>query len=324
VTGVTSSVLSGLPGASDDPGNGPVVDTLVDGLLGDVVPVAAATGPTGVAGVVGGDAVARPAVAEAVAAHRDHRASWYGDLLGPMRVPASSVADVVAALVPRDHALPVMLVAPSVPGALLDPRADPLAELHAARALLLDDRRIEVVGVELPLPGGLEPAAAARRALAALDVSVPAWFVVPPDVRWLPALDVLAEDGAESVALHVVAGGAEGSGVAGAAAVLRRAVDLDVAVAATSGELPVVTEDSGCGLLNLLCAVRAALNGASPEEVTAVLACRRPEPLCSAARRMSDADAAVVRAFLPVVTTPSVREAVAELESLSLIAPDAA
>jgi len=319
VTGVTSSVLPGLPGASDDPGTGPVVDTLVDGLLGDVVPVPAAVGP---AGVVGGDTVARPPVADAVAAHRDHRASWYGDLLGPMRVPAAPVADVVAALLPRDHALPVTLVVPSVPGAVLDPQVDPVAELHAARALLVDDDRIEVVGVELPLPGGPEPAAAARRALAALDVSVPAWFVVPPDVRWLPALDVLAADGAESVALHV--GSGADADVAGAAAVLRRAVDLDVAVAATSGELPVVTEDSGCGLLNLLCAVRAALNGASPEEVTAVLACRRPEPLCSAARRMSDADAAVVRAFLPLLTTPSVREAVAELESLSLIAPDAA
>jgi hypothetical protein len=321
VTGVTSSVLSGLPGASDDPGTGPVVVTLVDGLLGDVVPVPA---EMGVAGVSGGDTVgiARPHIADAVAAHRDHRASWYGDLLGPMRVPAASVRDVVAALVPRDHALPVTLVLPaepgSGPGSVPGSGGDPLAELHAARALLIDDERVEIVGVELPLPGGPEPASAARRALAALDVSVPAWFVVPPDVRWLPALDVLAEDGAESVALHV------GDDVAGAAAVLRRAVDLDVAVAATSGELPVVTDDSGCGLLNLLCAVRAALNGAGPDEVTTVLTCRRSEPLCSAARRMSDADAAVVRAFLPVVTTPSVREVVAELESLSLIAPDAA
>jgi hypothetical protein len=284
------------------------------------VPAPAATG---VPGVAGGDTVgiARPHVADALAAHRDHRASWYGDLLGPMRVPTSSVPDVVAAFVPRDHALPVTLVLPSSPGPVSGaaPGAgDPLAELHAAQALLVDDDRVEIVGVELPMPGGLQPAAAARRALAALDVSVPAWFVVPPDARWLPALDVLAEDGAESVALHV------GDDLAGAAAVLRRAVDLDVAVAATSGELPVVTDDSGCGLLNLLCAVRAALNGASPDEVTAVLACRRPETLCSAARRMSDADAAVVRAFLPVVTTPSVREVVADLESLSLIAPDAA
>lgn len=317
MTGVTSSVLPGLPGASDDPGTGPVVDTLVDGLLGDVVPVPA------VAGVADSDtvAIARPHVADAVAAHRDHRASWYGDLLGPMRVPAASVPDVMAALAPRDHALPVTLVLPPVPSSApgaVSGAGNPLAELREARALMIDDDRIEIVGVELPLPGGPEPAGAARRALAALDVSVPAWFVVPPDVRWLPALDVLAEDGAESVALHV------GDDVAGAAAVLRRAVDLDVAVAATSGDLPVVTDDTGCGLLNLLCAVRAALNGASPEEVTAVLACRRPEPLCSAARRMSDADAAVVRAFLPVVTTPSVREVVADLESLALIAPDAA
>jgi hypothetical protein len=313
---VMPSALPGLPGAAEDAGTGPVVDTLVDGLLADVVP---APGPGPAGGSVGGPAdggdtvaFARPLVADAVAAHRDHRAAWYGDLLGPMRVPTSAVADVVAALIPRDHALPVTLV-PSAAGS-----PDPLAELHAARALLIDDDRVQLVGVELPLPLAAEPALAARAALAALNVSVPAWFVVPPDTAWLPALDVLAEDGAESVALHV------GADVAGAAAVLRRAVDLDVAVAVTAGALPVVTDASGCGLLNLLCGVRAALNGASPAEVTAVLACERPEPLCSAARRMSEADAAVVRAFLPVVTTPSVREAVAELESMSLIAPDAA
>jgi hypothetical protein len=265
-----------------------------------------------VIGVAGGDTVgiARPHVAGRRGDAPGPPGSWYGDLLGPMRVPVASAADVVAALLPRDHALPVTLSCPRC----RVPAPDPLAELHAARALLLDDGRIEVVGVELPLPGGPEPAAAARRALAVLDVSVPAWFVVPPDVRWLPALDVLAEDGAESVALHV------GDDVAGAAAVLRRAVDLDVAVAATSGRA--AGGDRGLRVRAAEPAVRraAALNGASPEEVTAVLACRRPEPLCSAARRMSDADAAVVRAFLPVVTTPSVREAVAELESLSLIA----
>jgi hypothetical protein len=186
----------------------------------------------------------------------------------------------------------------------------------------VDDDRVEVAGVELPLPRAAEPALAARAALAALNVSVPAWFVVPPEAGWLPALEVLAQDGAESVALHVP--GAPADGFAGAAAVLRRAVDLDVAVAVTAGELPVVTDATGCGLLNLLGAVRAALNGADTHEVAAVLAATSPAPLAAAARRMSDADAAVVRAFLPTVTCPSVRSVVEDLEALGLIAPDAA
>jgi len=313
VAGPMESSLPGLPGATAEAGRGPVVVTLVDGLLADPVPVP----PPGSAGHEpdgGTVAIERPHVADALATHRDHRASWYGDLLGPLRVPTSAVADVAAGLVARDHGMPVTLV-PS-PGS-----PDPLAELHAARALLIDDDRVQVTGVELPLPRAAEPALAARAALAALNVSVPAWFVVPPDTAWLPALDVLAEDGAESVALHL---GAPGDGWTGAAAVLRRAVDLDVAVAVTAGALPVVTDDTGCGLLNLLGAVRAALNGADVAEVAAVLAATTPAPLAAAARRMSDADAAVVRAFLPVVTCPSIRSVVEDLESLGLIAPDAA
>jgi hypothetical protein len=316
---VTGSALPGLPGATEEAGSGPVVETLVDGLLADPVPV-----PPGSAGFEpdGGTVpIERPHVADALATHRDHRGSWYGDLLGPLRVPTSAVSDVAAGLIARDHGMPVMLVPP--PGS-----PDPLAELHAARALLIDDDRVQVTGVELPLPRAAEPALAARAALAALDVSVPAWFVVPPDTAWLPALDVLAEDGAESVALHLGRAGSAatgtGDGWTGAAAVLRRAVDLDVAVAVTAGGLPVVTDGTGCGLLNLLGAVRAALNGADVAEVAAVLAATTPEPLAAAARRMSDADAAVVRAFLPVVTCPSIRSVVEDLESLGLIAPDAA
>jgi hypothetical protein len=312
------SVLPGLPGATAAAGSGPVVETLVDGLLADPVPLPP-PGPGGHEPDGGTVAIERPHVADALATHRDHRASWYGDLLGPLRVPTPAVADVAAGLVARDHGMPVTLVPP--PGS-----PDPLAELHAARALLIDDDRVQVTGVELPLPRAAEPALAARAALAALNVSVPAWFVVPPDTAWLPALDVLAEDGAESVALHLGGAGAggPGDGWTGAAAVLRRAVDLDVAVAVTGGGLPVVTDDSGCGLLNLLGAVRAALNGADVAEVAAVLAATTPEPLAAAARRMSDADAAVVRAFLPVVTCPSIRSVVEDLESLGLIAPDAA
>jgi len=47
----------------------------------------------------------------------------------------------------------------------------------------------------------------------------------------------------------------------------------------------------------------------------------RPEPLASAARRMSDADAAVVRAFLGSVACGSVSVAVDELRALGLYLP---
>jgi hypothetical protein len=39
---------------------------------------------------------------------------------------------------------------------------------------------------------------------------------------------------------------------------------------------------------------------------------------------MSEADAAIVRAFLPVISAPSIRELVEDLEAADLIEPDAA
>jgi hypothetical protein len=309
------TVLPGLPGAADDPGAGPVVEVLFDGLLADVMPDRVVRPRTAPPPPPDDSAVSieRAVAEEALAAHREHCAAWYGDLIGPLRVPAAATADVVAALQPRDHAMRITLV--PAPGT-----EDPLADLRAARAILMDDDRVEVVGAELPLPAVEPPERAARAALAALDLSAPTWFVVPPEERWLPALDVLAEDGAENLALHVPAGAALGD----VAVVLRHAVDRDLAVAVTAGELPVITGAAGCGLLNLLGAVRAALNGAEAGQVAAVLAETRPEPLAAAARRMSDADAAVARSFLPTVTCPHVRQTVDDLAALGLIAPDAA
>lgn len=299
--------LPGLPGSDEDPGVGQVVDTLVDRLLADVVPPGT---PRAAAG--------------ALVAHRHHLSAWYGDLIGPLRVPTSAVPGLMEALQPRDHALRVTLVVdPTGPASDAGSEVAPswaATQVAAARAVMLDDDRIEIAGVELPLPVSLPPATAARAALSALDLSVPAWFVVPAVPEWLEALDVLAVDGAENVALHLP----PGTDLVQAGHVLRHVVDRQLACAVTAGEVRPVSGEDGLGLVNALCAVRAALNGAEAEQVAGILAEQRPEPLLSAARRMSDADAAVVRAFLPTMTCPAVRPLVEDLELMGLIAPDAA
>ena len=284
--------LDALPGASPDPGTGTVVEPLLDGLLaGDV-----GTGDIGAA----------------LIAHRRHGEAWYGDLVGPLRVPAAAAERLRQALLPRDHALRMTLVVePDDP--------DPPALLRAAYGALLDDDRVAVTGVELPLPAGPAAAAAAAAGLAGLEVSVPAWFLVPVEAGWEPALDVLAEDGAENLALRVGAGTAPD----GLAAVLRHAVDRELSLAVSGGELPLAT-GGGFGLLNLIGAVRSALNGASAAELAGVLASPELDPLAAAARRMSEADAAVLRSFLVTVGCPSIRDCVDGLEAAGLIAPDAA
>jgi hypothetical protein len=290
---------------------GVVAEPLLDRLLGDLVP-----------GVPFSDerAAYEGAAARAVTEHRDHREAWYGDLVGPLRVPASATPAVLGALRPGDHGLPVVLTP--------DPVSDDLlGSLRTARSMLLDNHRVELVGVELPFAAADSAADAARLGLAALDFTVPAWFMVRAEPGWESAFDVLALDGAESVALYLPEPGSPEAGataVEGIAGVLRALVDREIPFAVTDGVTGPVTGDAGYGLLNLLAAVRAALAGAPAAALVPVLTERDLDEMAAAARRTTEADAAATRAFLSTVRCPSIREMVQALEGEGLIEPDAA
>jgi hypothetical protein len=103
-------------------------------------------------------------------------------------------------------------------------------------------------------------------------------------------------------------------------------VDADLAFRLGGDDVPTLTrqdpEGPRYGLLNVLCAVRAALNGAEVAALSGILAEPTPAPLTSALRRMSEADAAVTRGFLAGVQVRDVTEAVAGLVGLALLAED--
>jgi hypothetical protein len=267
--------LAGLPGASTDAGTGTVVAPLVEGLL---------LGPA------------------SVPRHREDRAAWYADLIGPLLVPASRVADLQEQLTSGDVGVRVILTAEPAPG---DPAG--LLTLREARDRLLDDDRLELTGVHVPLP----PGTPAPDLLAELDFTVPAWVEVPAAAGWQEALAALAADGAERLALRLPA---ERQGTGGAAAMLRQAVDSDLSLRIT-GAVPTPA------VLAALGAVRAALNGAEAPEIAVILAERKTAPLAAALRRMSDADAAVARVFLDAVVVPDARDAVTDLVALGLVSP---
>jgi hypothetical protein len=272
--------LAGLPGASLDPGSGPVVPALLEGLL-----LADGT----------------------VEAARQGARAWYADLVGPLLVPVASTAGVQEQLAPGDHGLRVVLVAEPAAG---DPSG--LLGLREARNRLLDDDRLELTGVHVPLREG-----AADALLAELDLTVPAWVEVPPAAGWEAALDALAADGAEHLGLRLPPDAVTAGPAAEAvAALLRRAVDLDLPLRVTGAGGGAATTVQ---LLASLGAVRAALNGADGPEIAAVLAERRPAPLAAALRRMSDADAAVARAFLDGVVVPDAGRTAGDLAALGLV-----
>ena len=137
----------------------------------------------------------------AIGDHRTHRRAWYADLVGPLLIPVLGVEEFVAHL---DE------------GALGAASADPLATvliagrdthiaqdgiglgaLSRARSVLLDDERVELVGIEVALPDFADLGALTRTLLDQLSFGVPAAIEVPRIDGWQDALDVLAEDGAE-------------------------------------------------------------------------------------------------------------------------------
>jgi hypothetical protein len=268
--------LAGLPGASADAGEGPVVAPLVDGLL-----VSPASG----------------------AGSREQRASWYADLLGPLLVPASGVAPLQDELPAGELGVRVVLAAEPGPG---DPAG--LLTLREARNRLVDDDRLELTGVHVPLPAGV----AAPALLAELDFTVPAWVEIPSDAGWRDALAALRMDGAERLALRFPADGAD---VDLAAAAVREAVDRDLTMRFTGG-VPTT------GVLAALCALRATLNGAETPEIAAILGEHTTAPLAAALRRMSEADAAVVRVFLDAVVVDDATATVEDLVALGLVSAD--
>jgi hypothetical protein len=231
-----------------------------------------------------------------------------GTVVGPLVEglflgPASALAALQEELAPGDVAVRVVLAAEPGPG---DPAG--LLTLREARNRLLDDDRLELTGVHVPLP----PGTAAPDLLAELDFTVPAWVEVAPVAGWRDALAALATDGAERLAVRLPP---QGQDTTGAAAVLREAVDSELSLRVT-GAVPTP------GVLAALGAVRAALNGAEVPEIAVILAERTTAPLAAALRRMSDADAAVARVFLDAVVVNDVRAAVEDLVALGLVSAD--
>jgi hypothetical protein len=265
----------------------------------------------------------------AVQQHGAHRASWYGDLVGPLLVAAPRVPDLleyVAALGVSDP-LAIGVVSPG--------------GLEPARTALSTARgcsEVTVVAMELPL--------------AAADDLAPAWAelaggsdaVAPRAVWW-----ELDREGylREQLGRLAGAGGSAGPGGPGGAklrtggsdpsafpaegelaAFLRHAIDLDLTFKLTAGLHHAVRRtDQATGLeqhgvLNVLCAVKAALNGAEQEELTEILSERDPAPLVVRSHAMSEADASVIRAFWASFGCCGVLDPINELAELGLLQRD--
>lgn len=302
----TSGVIPSLPGSDDDAGSGPAVRSLFTALVDD-----AAIFPPGNA-----------PVDRAVLDHLSHKESWYGDIVGPFLVRASEIP--VSALQEPGADLDVAVVADATSG---DSLGGALTGLRALRAL----PRFRIVALEVPLPPDAAPGAAAADLVARVGRELPrdvrCWVEVPRTPGWREAVSVVAAAG-DDVGVKVRTGGVDAAAFPSArelADVVRHVVDVEATFKLTAGLHTAVRGPDAAtgavhhGLLNIIGAVRAALNGAEADEVAVVLSETSAARLASAVRRMSEADVAVLRAFFASFGCCGVTDPVEDLVSLGLL-----
>ncbi|MEV0287711.1 MULTISPECIES: hypothetical protein [unclassified Kribbella] len=257
-------------------------------------------------------------LAEAVAAHRAHRQSAYADLVGPF-VCADEDLMKVAAEAARTGPAPLEVTVVITGGAGgIEP------------AVRYGDRSadVEVKAVEVRLRNEEDLSRNALRVVRACDDCLDeenAFVEVGLDGAWERALDVVADAG---YAAKLRTGGLDAAlfpSEAQVAAFITACLDREVAFKCTAGLHNAVRHtaaDTGFehhGFLNVLLATRASLDGASQDELAAVLADRDAEQLAARANELSDDQAASTRRWFTSFGSCSIEEPRHDLTALKLM-----
>jgi hypothetical protein len=254
---------------------------------------------------------------DAVAGHVRHQAAWYGEMSGPFVCADAKLRQLSAMLTAAGVAeLDLALVLPG--GA---------AGLGAAADAVFADPRLRLRAVELPV--GTDSAADVMAALEATPLQGASSFLEMPvadvDAR---AIQVVA-DHRHRVKLRT--GGVTAEAFPDEATLARCLgvlADARQPFKCTAGLHHAVRHraaDTGFehhGFLNVLLAVRAALDGASATDVAAVLADQDAGQVARAVVRLDEDQAAEVRSLFTSFGTCSTDEPVADLVTLGLVSGD--
>jgi hypothetical protein len=256
----------------------------------------------------------------ALAAHRDHHAAWYAELVGPFVFPAARLGEL-------DGAVP--------PGGLsLTTTADALVmsaktTVGAARVASMAG----AVGVAPGFPPGLAavevvPAEdAAPELVRMLDASLPSdvagYIEIPRGPGRDSALDALA--GTRILAKFRTGGVVPQAhpGEGELAETILAAVSRGISFKCTAGLHHAVRHTDGDleqhGFLNVLLATSAALDGASVADLAAVLAQRSGAAVATAIEGLSPDQVVEVRGRFRSFGTCSIDDPVADLVALGLL-----
>lgn len=261
------------------------------------------------------------AMTDAVEARAMYEDAWFAELLGAVVLREDRAEELLAALAVTGAAartsvepLPVTVTVPGGPAAI------------GAAVRAVDHPGLRAVSFEVPL-GHTEPDTALLvRLRMELPPGAQLYVELASTVDPVAAMPVLAEAGARG---KIRTGGATAAGFPSVDVVARfvhAAVASRVPFKATAGlhnALRHRDEDTGFthhGFVNLLAATAAAVRGATPEQVTALVASTSPEPLLAELTGLDDAAAAAVRRSFTGFGTCSTVEPVEDLAGLGLVA----
>ena len=267
-------------------------------------------------------------MATAIPAHRDHRNSWYGALVGPFLCSDRWLPPLHAELDEAVEPLAVGLVVTGGAGAV-----EP-AVTRAERAA-----QLRLTGVEVALRSDDDLVANARRVATVFASTLPDDVVgsvemprlddpTAPSSGWLQALDVVAEAGHR---LKYRTGGLEPSAFPSElelATVLDAALDRQLPIKCTAGLHRAVRHtalDSGFeqhGFVNLLLATGAALARADSGDLAAMLANRDRDAMSEQVRAPDAEEAASIRRWFTSFGSFSVLESVDDLVELGLVSKE--
>ncbi|MFC4003585.1 hypothetical protein ACFS2C_17445 [Prauserella oleivorans] len=253
-------------------------------------------------------------LADAVPAHREHRAGSYGELVGPLVLAAPALAEL-GTLIGDGDRLDLAVTAPAGPDQVT-------AAVEQARALPVDIVAFEVaVPAEMTVPDFV--GALGRACAAAPGATV--YVEVPRDERRPEVIAAIAASGHKA---KFRTGGVKAElypDERELAAAIAAVVEANVPFKATAGlhhALRNTDPKTGFeqhGFLNLLLATDAALGGAGEADLVGVLSERDGDTVAAAVRGLGDERAAAARRAFVSFGTCSITEPLDELVELALV-----
>ncbi|MEU0092358.1 hypothetical protein [Kribbella sp. NPDC006257] len=256
-------------------------------------------------------------LADAVAAHREHRQAPYAGLVGPFVCTDDNLMKVAAEAARTPEPLEVSVVITGGAGGI-----EPAVRYGDRSANLV------VKAIEVRLRSEDDLSRNALRVVRACDDCLDeenAFVEIGLDGAWERALDVVADAG---YAAKLRTGGLDPSLFPTAdqvAAFITACLDREVAFKCTAGLHNAVRHtavDTGFehhGFLNVLLATRASLDGSSQDEVAALLENRDGEALAAKASELSEDQAVSTRRWFTSFGSCSVDEPHHDLTALGLL-----